>query len=63
MLVKLRRTLKDNLFKRIMAAVFGMPLIVAAIFSWQGIFLSVLLCVICFLGMKEYYRITRGGRI
>lgn len=58
---KPRRTLIDNLIKRIFTAVLGIPLIVAAIFSWQGVMLSALLCIICFLGMKEYYQITRGG--
>jgi phosphatidate cytidylyltransferase len=53
--------IKANLFRRILAAVIGIPLIFLAIFSWHGVVLTVLLCLIAFFGMKEYYKIIRGG--
>jgi len=53
--------IKANLFRRILAALIGIPLIFLAIFSWNGIILTILLCLIAFFGMKEYYKIIRGG--
>lgn len=53
--------IKANLFRRILAGIIGIPLIFLAIFSWNGVILTIFLCLIAFFGMKEYYKIIRGG--